>query len=243
MQARLTPSSVRAIRATLLIVTSVLIILVAIVGTNRKYLFHSENSSLSVHVLGYEPDLSSARGQFKESWAFAQNFMARHRLYANKVRITGVSTARIVDPKTLRVSYRVERRVDIYGRDWNAFYTYHNTIGLTQPSTVLVEADLPRFIPTYGDFLIVLTFALAAICSGPLQYVREGNFPIGMHPVTISLHLALAVSATVSLWYLLEQKHSSPGLALMLGLGAALLFVRWLVATRTRWATIVGAGA
>ncbi|HET9392313.1 MAG TPA: hypothetical protein VFO29_02140 [Candidatus Rubrimentiphilum sp.] len=198
---------------------------------------------MSIHVLGYDPNLTAARAQFKNSWAFTQQFMARHPLYASKVRITGISLTRLVNPKTLQVSYRIERRIDIYGRDWNKLYAYHNSLGLTQPSTVLVEPDLPRFISTYGDFLIILTFALAAICAGPLRYVREGYFPIGMHPVTISLHLALAASAIVSLWYLAEQEHPSPALVLIPGLCAALLIGRWLVATRTQWTTVVMAGA
>ncbi len=192
-----------------------------------------------MHVLGVGETAALARAQYEESSKFAGRFLVRNHLYDKKVRMTGVSLRRVQGRRTHVLSYVMERRIDIYGKDWNELLRYHNSVGFIQPSTALVVADLPRMIPPYGDLLIAITVALAAICAGPLQFTRESDYPVGMHPVSIVIHVTFAASAAISIWEALDQPHPSLGLIGLIVAGTALLLGRWLVSTRQQWPSVL----
>jgi hypothetical protein len=154
--------------------------------------------------------------------------------------MTGASLRRIQDRTSLVLSYVMERRIDVYGKDWNELLRYHNSIGLSEPSRVSIVPDLPRMIPTYGDLLIVVALLLAAMCSGPLQFTRHDVYPPGMHPVSIVLHVLFATFATIAIWEALDQPHPSPGLIVLIAAGMALLLGRWLIGAKLQWAMVLG---
>lgn len=238
----LTLRAITTIRATLLCASVFAAAVLIIVSTNRVAILHSENASLSLHALGYGETEALARAQYEQSWKFARSFLAHNHLYKKKIRMTGVSLRRVQDRMSRVMSYIMERRIDIYGKDWDEFLRYHNSIGPNQPSTSLVVADLPRTLPTYGDLFIVVTVALAAICAGPLQFTRSDDYPAGMHPVSIFLHVTLIPLAAVSIWDALDQPHPSLALFGFIAVGTVLVIGRWLVTTKTEWATVLGLG-
>ncbi len=211
-----------------------------IVFANRTAIFQSENASLSLHVLGVGESAALARAQYEESWKFAGHFLDRNRLYEKKIRMTGIASRRVQDRLTHAMSYVVERRIDIYGKNWDELLRYHNLAGLSQPSRAFVVADLPRMIPTYGDLLIVVTVLLAAMCAGPLQLTRYDDYPSGMHPVAIFMHVIFIAFAFIAIWDALDQPHRSPVLIGAIAVGTVLLLGRWLVPLRAQWAAVLG---